>query len=346
MKPKTLIVCTIGPACRSLAMLKSLLKAGMGLARLNFAHGDLKQHAEDIRNIRRAASNLNIPCRIMIDLPGPKIRIGKLKKEPIYLRIGEKVTLTTKDLLGDEKRISVSYKALPKSVRRGGMVYLSDGFLQLKVDKISNTEVQCRVMIGGNLWSHKGLNVPDGKVLLEPVTRKDLEYVDFGLRHGVEIFGVSFIQTAEDILRVKAHARARGKVVRTIAKIERSEALENIDSILKVTDALMVARGDLGVEIPIEKVPVAQKLLIRQANLKGVPVITATQMLESMTHNVRPTRAEVTDVANAIWDGTDAVMLSEETAAGDYPLQAVQMMAKVCCQVESFNRTKSLLNRL
>jgi pyruvate kinase len=346
MRPKTLIVCTIGPACRPLVMLKGLLKAGMGMARLNFAHGDLKQHSEDIRNIRKASADMKIPCRIMIDLPGPKIRLGDLKKEPVHLRKDDSVLLTTKNILGDAKRLPVSYSALPKSVKRGGLIYLNDGFLQLRVEQVKATEVKCRVLIGGMLWSHKGLNIPDGKVSLEPVTRKDLQYVDFGLKHGIEIFAISFLEKAEDVLRVKTHARVQGKIIRTVAKIERSEALENIDSILKVTDAVMVARGDLGVQIPIEKVPVAQKLLIRQANLKGVPVITATQMLESMTHNVRPTRAEVTDVANAIWDGTDAVMLSEETAAGDYPLESVQMMAKVAAQVESFNRIKSLLNKL
>jgi pyruvate kinase len=223
----------------------------------------------------------------------------------------------------------------------GSLIYLNDGFIQLRVDEIRQSLVKCEVMVGGSLTSFKGLNIPDGKLFVEPVTAQDLKYVDFGLEQGVDLFGVSFLEKAADILKVKAYARKKGRKIRTVAKIERAEAVHHLDSILKVTDMVMVARGDLGVQIPLEQVPLVQKRIIRKARARGVPVITATQMLESMVHNVRPTRAEVSDVANAILDGTDFIMLSEETAIGEYPLETVQMMVKIAKSVETSLRNHS-----
>ncbi len=338
---KTHIVCTIGPACRSEKVMKQLMLNGMTIARLNFAHGGLNQHHQDIVQIRKLARQLGRACAILIDLPGPKIRIGQIKNEPIYIRTGDLVRLTNKPILGTRKLIPVDYEHITQSVTRGGLVYLNDGFIQLRVLRVSKTEVYCKVLIGGELFSHKGLNLPHAKILIDPVTEQDLQYMDFGLKEGVNLFGVSFVEKADDILKLKAYAKMKGYPIRTVAKIERQEAVENIDSILQVTDAVMVARGDLGVQIPIEDIPVVQKRLIYLANRKGVSVITATQMLESMVHNIRPTRAEVTDVANAIFDGTDAVMLSEETAMGEYPAETVEMMAKVVASVETFLLKKS-----
>ena len=342
---KTKIVCTIGPASRSDAVLEKLLLAGMNVARVNFAHETLAKHAEDIRRIRRASARVKRPCQILGDLPGPKIRVGQLRHEPVELEHDKIVWLTTKKILGSKSRIPVGYAQLPQSVKKGSIVFLNDGFMQLQVLEVKKTEVKCRVLIGGPLLSHKGLNLPDAKLFVEAVTPEDLGFVEFGLAEGVDFFGVSFVQKAADILKVRAFAHKKGKIIRTIAKIERSEAVRNIDSILKVTDGIMVARGDLGVEVPMESVPVIQKRLIAKANWDGVPVITATQMLESMTHNIRPTRAEVTDVANAILDGTDGVMLSEETAIGEYPVQTVEMMEKIAVSVEkAFLKDKSAVH--
>ncbi|HVM32117.1 MAG TPA: pyruvate kinase [bacterium] len=342
---KTKLVCTIGPASRSDAMLEKLLLAGMNVARLNFAHEKLEKHHSDIQAIRRASAKTKRPCQILADLPGPKIRVGQIKHEPVELLHGREIWLTSEKVVGTSKRVSVEYPHLAKSVKKGGLVFLNDGFMQLQVLQIKGTDVRCRVLIGGPLLSHKGLNLPSAKLLVDAVTDQDLKFVEFGLSEGVDFFGVSFVQKAADILKVRAFAHKRGKIIRTIAKIERSEAIRNIDSILKVTDGIMVARGDLGVEVPIETVPLIQKRLIAKANWAGIPVITATQMLESMTHNIRPTRAEVTDVANAILDGTDGVMLSEETAIGEYPVQTVDMMEKIAVAVEkAFLKEKSAVH--
>jgi len=334
--PKTKIVCTIGPASRSETMLVEMMRRGMTMARLNFAHGTLAQHTQDIKNIRLAAHQEKLNFPILIDLPGPKIRVGKLKHEPLHLRQGHTVWLTTRKILGlFLDRIPVDYPQLIQSVKRDSLIYLNDGFIQLKVLEVKESTVKCEVMVGGNLLSHKGLNLPDAKMFVEPVTVEDVKYMEFGLKQGVDLYGVSFVEKAADILKIKSIAKEMGYKIRTVAKIERAEAVKNIDSILKVTDAVMVARGDLGVQIPLEEVPLVQKSIIHKARLKGIPVITATQMLESMVHNVRPTRAEVSDVANAILDGTTAVMLSEETAIGDYPLETVEMMARIASKVES-----------
>ncbi len=332
---KTKIVCTIGPASRSEQKLAELMRAGMGMARLNFAHGTLWQHAADIKHIREVAAQEGLECPILIDLPGPKIRVGKLKHEPLDLRKGHVVWLNGRKLMGVfHDSIPVDYPQLSQSVKKGSLIYLNDGFIQMRVDEIRHSAVKCEVLVGGSLLSYKGLNIPDGKLMVEPVTAEDLRFVDFGMEHGIDLFGVSFIERAEDILKVKAYAREKGKKIHTVAKIERAEAVQNLDRILKVTDMVMVARGDLGVQIPLEEVPLVQKKIIRKGLQRGVPVITATQMLESMVHNVRPTRAEVSDVANAILDGTTAVMLSEETAIGEYPVETVEIMAKIAATVE------------
>ena len=282
-----------------------------------------------------------MPITILADLPGPKIRIGKLEKEPIMLHKGNFVTLTVDEILGNEKRIPVNYKQLPESVTPGSLIYLSDGFIQLRCLEISGKDVICEVLVGGQLYSQKGLNLPGAKIFIDPVTGNDLKILEFALSEGIDTFSISFIESVEDIRKVRDFAAARGKSVYIVAKIERRQAVENIQEILKETDALMIARGDLGVEIPIQEVPSAQKELIYSAKLLGIPVITATHMLASMTDNIRPTRAEATDVANAILDGTDAVMLSEETAVGNYPVEAVEMMAKIAKTTENWrSRTK------
>lgn len=339
---KTKIVCTIGPASSSEEMLRQLMLAGMNVARINFSHGDFESHARVIRSIRKVADELNRTIAILADLPGPKIRIGKLEKEPVMLHKGNLVTLTVDyDSPGNEKRIPVNYKQLPESVHPGSLIYLSDGFIQLRCMEVSGKDVLCEVLIGGELYSHKGLNLPGAKIFLDPVTEKDFGILEFALGEEIDTFSISFVESAEDIRKVRNFAASRGRQVYVVSKIERRQAVENIEEILEETDALMVARGDLGVEIPIQEVPSVQKELIQRSKLLGIPVITATHMLASMTDNIRPTRAEATDVANAILDGTDAVMLSEETAVGNYPVEAVEMMAKIAKTTENWrSRTK------
>jgi pyruvate kinase len=326
---KTKVVCTIGPASRSEAVLERLMLQGMNVARLNFAHGTLQGHKEDIRRIRAVASRLQRYCLIMADLPGPKIRIGKLLDEPLRLEKGDEIILTVKDLVGTPNKIPVEYKRLPESVTPGSLIFLNDGFIQLRVAKVSGEEVFCRTVNGGPLLSYKGLNLPGVKIFADAVSDTDLEFVAFALQEGVDALGVSFTEEANDILEVKEFAQKRGQSIYVVAKIERAEAINNFDAILSAADAIMIARGDLGVQIPLQDVPAVQKKLIHKANLLGRSVITATQMLLSMTENIRPTRAEVSDVANAILDGTDAVMLSEETAIGRYPVEAVEMITSV-----------------
>lgn len=314
---------------------------GMNVARINFSHGNFESHSEVIRRVRKVAAELNRTVAILADLPGPKIRIGELEKEPIMLHKGNFVTLTVDEELGNEKRIPVSYKQLPESVVPGSLIYLSDGFIQLRCLEISGNNVLCEILIGGELYSHKGLNLPGAKIFLDPVTEKDFKILEFALSKEIDIFSISFIESAKDIHKVRNFAAARGKSIHIVAKIERRQAVENIHEILKETDGLMVARGDLGVEIPIQEVPSVQKEIIQSAKLLGIPVITATHMLASMTNNIRPTRAEATDVANAILDGTDAVMLSEETAVGNYPVEAVEIMAKIAKATENWrSKTK------
>jgi len=333
-KCKTKIVATLGPSSADEATLAAMARAGLGVVRLNMSHGSLEEHAGNIRLVRRVSERLGIPLSILMDLPGPKIRLGKLAIEPVTLKRGEEVVFTTRVREAGQGMMPVDFKRLPGSVRPGGYIYLNDGFIQLKVLWSRGAHVKCRVLVGGQTRSRKGMNLPGAKVLAGAVTSRDLEFVDFGIKHGVSIFGISFVEGAEDIRRLRRHCSAAGKRVYTVAKIERPEAVANLDGILRETDAVMVARGDLGVEIPIHRVPVVQKDIVRRANVAGRPVITATQMLLSMVESIRPTRAEAADVANAIMDGTDAVMLSEETAVGKYPAKAVAMMADIARDAE------------
>jgi pyruvate kinase len=336
---KTKIVCTIGPASRSVPALRAMMRAGMGVARINLSHGSLDEHTEDVRNIRSIARELNRPIPILADLPGPKIRLGRLSQEPLVLKKGDQVRLTIEPgATGCDGLIPVDFPELPQSVRKGGTIFVSDGIIRLKVLELSASEVRCRVVTGGEIYSRKGINLPGARVLAEPVSDKELALVEFGLEQGIDVFGVSFVEKASDIMKVKEFARSKGKEVYAVAKIERSQAIRNIDEILEVSDGIMVARGDLGVELPIEEIAVIQKKLITKANMLSRPVITATQMLLSMTDNTRPTRAESTDVANAILDGTDAIMLSEETAVGKYPAEAVRMMGRIAASAERLRK--------
>jgi pyruvate kinase len=314
----------------------------MNIARLNFSFGAYAEHKNDIKQIKKIAAELNKTVSILIDLPGSKIRIGRLETEPLLLKKNEIISLTSANVVGTHTLLPVNYAQLAQSVSKGRTIYFSDGSIQLKVENVINDEVKCRVLIGGSLFSSKGVNLPGAKLFIEPVTKKDLEFVDFGINHGVNTFGISFIQNASDVDKVKDYGRRKGLKIYAVAKIERKEAVKNFEKILTVSDAIMIARGDLGLEIPLEDVPIVQKKLIRTANLYGCPVITATQMLESMKDNTRPTRAEVADVANAILDGTDAVMLSEETAIGKYPIETVQMMKSIAGATEKKRSQENL----
>ncbi len=331
---KTKIVCTIGPASESQQVMERMLLAGMNVARLNFSHGDFESHKRVIDTLRSASRATGRRVAIMADLSGPKMRIGKLKEEPLELGAGESFTLTTKEILGDVTGASVSFSRLPKSVKPGDALYLNDGFIQLEVTKVEGDEVHCNVVVGGELRSRKGLNLPGIDLGITAFTERDRECLKFAMEQGVDAVSQSFVESGKDITAVREAARALGHNPFIIAKIERSRALEQMESIFQEADGIMIARGDLGVEIPIEQMAVTQKRLMRQANRLGKPVITATQMLESMTTYRRPTRAEATDVANAILDGTDAVMLSGESAMGKYPVEAVSMLAKIAAAIE------------
>jgi pyruvate kinase len=331
---KTKIICTVGPASNTVPVLEKMMLAGMNVARINFSHGDPATIRQSIQSINEASRRTGRLVTILADLPGTKIRVGMLQQEPLMLQQGESVTLTTSPAPRSPSLIPVEYERLPESVAVGGTIYMNDGFIALKVDAIDGREVRCTVIVGGPLRSRKGINLPGAHVLVDPVTPRDLELLSFGLAEGIDTFGLSFIEKAENIAKVRAYAKKAGHDIRVVAKIERAEAVQNIGEIFGAADAVMIARGDLGVETPIEDVPLIQKKIIAEANLLGRPVITATQMLESMKNNSRPTRAEVSDVANAIFDGTDALMLSEETAIGAYPVETVKMMAAIATAAE------------
>lgn len=331
---KTKVVCTIGPASESPDVMERMIRAGMSVARINFSHGTFESHAKAIENLRSVAHKTGQRLAIMGDLPGPKMRIGQLADEPIELKAGETLQLTTDEVVGDAHRLSVSFAGLPHAVRPRDKLYINDGFIELEVVETVGNEVLCKVIIGGELRSRKGLNLPGIDLGINAFTDHDRECLEFAMEHGVDAISQSFVESGEDIAAAKEAARELGKNPFVIAKIERQKALAHTEDILHEADGIMIARGDLGVEMPIQEMAVIQKELMKNANLLGKPVITATQMLESMTNNRRPTRAESTDVANAILDGADCVMLSGESALGKYPVESVRMLAKIAEAIE------------
>lgn len=332
---QTKIVCTIGPASADEATLDRLIAAGMDVARLNMSHGERAGHAEVLERIRRLAAGRGRAVAVLLDLQGPKIRIGTLAGGgPVELASGADVSIRTGEAAGDAATLTTPYGALPRDVTTGDRILLADGLVELRVLATAEGEVRCRVINGGRLFERQGINLPGANVSAPSLTRKDLDDLDWGVRAGVDFIAVSFVRRPEDLSLARERVRAGGTDVPIIAKLEKPQALDRLDAILDAADGVMVARGDMGVELPAEDVPVWQKRIIAAAISAGKPVITATQMLESMVRNPRPTRAEVTDVANAIWDGTDAVMLSAETAAGDFPVQAVMMMDRIARAAE------------
>ena len=331
---KTKIVCTIGPASESREILGLMMEAGMNVARLNFSHGTHEDHAAKIALIRQLAAEQGRPIAILQDLAGPKIRTGSFACGSILLKPGDAFTLTARDVPGDEREVGLTYRELPQDVEEGDTLLLADGTLELRVEKVVDDDIQCRVILGGRLSSHKGINLPSRSIRAPILTNKDYADLAFGLAQGVDYVALSFVRSAADIDVARAYMRAQGQIRPIIAKIEKHEALDDLDGIVAAADGVMVARGDLGVEIPPEQVPTAQRMIIERANFAGKPVITATQMLKSMTDAPRPTRAEVTDVTNAVLEGTDAVMLSEESAMGKYPVEAVATMARIAVEAE------------
>ncbi|MEI7741332.1 MAG: pyruvate kinase [bacterium] len=337
---RTKIVCTIGPACDSAAKLRALIKSGMSMARLNFSHGTHAYHAAVVKRIRAAARLEKVNIAVMQDLQGPKIRVGVLPDEGIRLTKGEELTLTTKPEKYEAKknRVSVSYAGMHKDLKKGDRLLLDDGLLELEVLKITDHDIHTKIIVGGLLTSHKGVNVPTAHLHVSPLTQKDLDDLKFGLKLGVDWIALSFVTSAAEVIRLKKLIHAGWKLgepePKVIVKVEKHEAIEHFDEILKVTDGVMVARGDLGIETPAVRVPIEQKLIIEKCRLVGKPVVVATQMLDSMIRNPRATRAEISDIANAVIDHTDATMLSGETATGKYPVESVKVMAETITVTE------------
>jgi pyruvate kinase len=334
---RTKVVCTIGPASRSPDMLRKLILAGMDVARINFSHGDQAQHEEDTERIHAIAAELDRPVAILADLQGPKLRVGRMEEGGVPLEDGEEVVLTTRPIVGHRSEVPVQYHDLPRAVEAGDRVLINDGLLELEVISTTEEDIVCRVITGGLLESNKGLNLPRTSYSIPAITDKDREALRFALEHQTDWIALSFVRQADEVLQLQEIIREQssfGRPVPVIAKIEKPEAVENIDSIIAAADGIMVARGDLGIETAPEMVPMVQKMIIAHCNAVGKPVITATQMLDSMIRNPRPTRAEASDVANAILDGTDAIMLSGETAVGKYPLLALQTMVRIAQEAE------------
>ena len=350
---KTKIVCTMGPNTNSKEMMKKLVENGMDVARFNFSHGDHEEQKMRMDLLKEVRKELKVPVAILLDTKGPEIRTGELKDhKKVTLKENQTFVLTTSEVEGDNERVSITYKGLPQDVTAGGQILIDDGLICLEVQETTGTEIACRVINGGELGEKKGINVPNVSIKLPNLTEKDKSDLLFGIEQGIDFVAASFIRNAEAIYEIKDLLHENGgEGIDVIAKIENAEGVENIDSIIDAADGVMVARGDLGVEIPASDVPHVQKIIIEKCNHKYKPVITATQMLDSMIRNPRPTRAEVSDVANAIYDGTDAVMLSGETAQGKYPVEAVQMMAKIAESSEQFLKfdmyrdTKALLGK-
>ncbi len=335
MHKKTKIVCTIGPATESKEKLEALLNAGMNVMRLNFSHGNFTEHQNRIDNLKAAIKKTKIPAAILQDFSGPKIRIGEFKTDHVTLKEGEKFILTTRQIMGDEKCVSINYPLLPKEVKKGEVIYLHDGKKKLVVTDIVGTDVITEVVVGGEIKGRRGVNLPDSDISICALTEKDRKDLDFGFKNDVDFFALSFVRKPEDVRELRKIILKKKSMAKIIAKIETPQSLEAIDCIIAEADGIMIARGDLAIEIPAENVPLVQKMIIKKCGLSGKPVITATQMLESMIKNPVPTRAEVSDVANAIIDGTDAVMLSEETTLGEYPVKADEVMSRIALKVEN-----------
>lgn len=330
---KTKIVCTIGPACETQDKLEALVNAGMNVARLNMSHATHDYHAQLIKNIRYISQALDKPIGILMDLQGPKIRIGTLK-EHVILEPGQKFTITTRDVPGDKKEVHVPFLELPGSVAPGQTLLIDDGLIELTVESVTDTDINTDVVRGGELKDRKGINLPQSTIKTKSITDKDVDDLLFGIDQHVSMIAMSFVRRPQDVLDLRKIMEENQADIPIIAKIEKHEAVKNIDGIIEVVNGVMVARGDLGIEIPMAEVPIVQKMIISKCNARGIPVITATQMLDSMIRNPIPTRAEATDVANAVFDGTDALMLSGETAFGEYPVKAVETMARIARYTE------------
>jgi pyruvate kinase len=334
---KTKIVATVGPASNSKDMLRSLILEGVDVFRLNFSHGSHEDHLKVIHAVRELNKELGSKVSLLQDLQGPKIRVQEMQPDVVIER-GQELTITTKQLLGNDKIVSTSYQLLPKDVKAGDMILVDDGKIELKVKSVAETEVVTEVIYGGPLKSRKGINLPFSKVSAPSLTEKDYKDLEFGIKNDMDWIALSFVRKASDIHEIKSIINKHNSQSRVVAKIEKPEALSNIDDVIAATDAIMVARGDLGVEIWLEEVPMVQKMLVEKCNKAGKPVIVATQMMESMIENPRPTRAETNDVANAVMDGADAVMLSAETAAGKYPIEVIRSMVRTIASVEKNQR--------
>lgn len=335
MIKKTKIVATIGPATTSVEMLSRLLKAGLNVVRLNFSHGDFAEHQEKVDNFRKAMDITGLGGAILQDLSGPKIRLGEFDTERVELVAGQNITITTEKIIGNAKKVSINYPTFAKEVKKGDKIMVDDGKKKFEVISVKGNEVLCKILVGGDTKGRRGVNLPDTDLTIKSLTPKDIKDIEFGIKNNVDFFAFSFVRTPEDVTDLRTILNKKKSKAKIIAKIETPQAVKNIDAILELCDGLMVARGDLAIEVPAEKVPMIQKMLIKKCNDAGKIVITATQMLESMIKSPVPTRAEVSDIANAILDGTDAVMLSEETTLGSYPFESVSMMSKVALDVEA-----------
>lgn len=333
---KTKMICTMGPACDSIDLLKQMIHSGMTVARINMAHGELEEHVSRIERVREAAKDLGTFVPIMLDIKGPEIRIGKLKEASVTLETGKELILTTEEILGEVHRIGVNYAEMNKVVNPGDTILIDDGLVALNVKKVEGTEIYCQILNGGVLKSRKGVNLPGIKTTLPGVTERDKKHIAFGLENNIEMIAASFVRKAADVAEIRSILKKnQAEHVQIYSKIENQEGVDNIKEIIEASDGVMIARGDLGVEVPIEDVPMMQIDIIKQCNLAGKPVIVATHMLDSMQVNPRPTRAEVSDVSNAVLQGADVVMLSGESAAGKYPLESVKTMAAVAQKAES-----------
>ena len=338
---KTKIVCTLGPVSENEETLRELIKNGLNVCRLNFSHGSHEEHKGRMDLVKKLREELNMPTAILLDTKGPEIRTGKFDVPEVFLEEGQTFTITMKDVMGDKERCTVSYKGLANDVKPGDTILIDDGLVGLTVKEVNNDDIVCEVQNSGIVKNHKGVNVPGVKVNLPAITEKDRSDIEFGIEQGIDFIAASFVRKVSDVLAIREILEENNaEHIKIISKIENQEGVENLDEIIEVSDGIMVARGDLGVEIPTEEIPVVQKLMIKKCNEAGKPVITATQMLDSMIRNPRPTRAEVTDVANAIYDGTDAIMLSGETAAGKYPVEAVKTMATIAKRAEETMRNR------